>query len=182
MIFCRGKELNHDVKLLIDGQAINEVQKTKFLGIIIDNQLTWKWHINYIAGKIARGIGMLIKARQFLNKVGLMSLYYSFIYPYLTYCNHIWGATYKTRLKRLVILQNKAIRVLAQAGNRTSSDPCIRNWISWNLKISTLILLAVLCFVCPLIKFHNPLAVCSEKTMNFITTRLDLHIIYIYPL
>ena len=123
MILCRRKKLYHDVKLLIDGQAINEVQKTKFLGIIIDNQLTWKWHINYIAGKIARGIGMLIKARQFLNKVGLMSLYYSFIYPYLTYCNHIWGATYKTRLKRLVILQNKAIRVLAQAGNRTSSDP-----------------------------------------------------------
>ena len=123
MILCRRKKLCHDVKLLIDGQAINEVQKTKFLGIIIDNQLTWKWHINYIAGKIARGIGMLIKARQFLNKIGLMSLYYSFIYPYLTYCNHIWGATYKTRLKRLVILQNKAIRVLAQAGNRTSSDP-----------------------------------------------------------
>ena len=123
MIFCRRKKLCHDVKLLIDGQAINEVQKTKFLGIIIDNQLTRKWHINYIAGKIARGIGMLIKARQFLNKVGLMSLYYSFIYPSLTYCNHIWGATYQTRLKRLVILQNKAIRVLAQAGNRTSSDP-----------------------------------------------------------
>ena len=123
MIFWRRKKLCHDVKLLIDGQNINEVQKTKFLGIIIDNQMTWKWHINYIAGKIARGIGMLIKARQFLNKVGLMSLYYSFIYPYLTYCNHIWGATYKTRLKRLVILQNKAMRVLAQAGNRTSSDP-----------------------------------------------------------
>ena len=65
------------MKLLIDGQAINEVQKAKFLGIVIDNQLTWKWHINYIAGKIARGIGMLIKARQFLNKVRLMSLYYA---------------------------------------------------------------------------------------------------------
>ena len=179
MIFCRRKELNHDVKLLIDGQAINEVQKTKFLGIIIDNQLTWKWHINYIAGKIARGIGMLIKARQFLNKVGLMSLYYSFIYPYLTYCNHIWGATYKTRLKRLVILQNKAIRVLAQAGNRTSSDPLYKKLNIMKLEnINTYLL----CFVCPLIKFHNPLAVCSEKTMNFITTRLDLHIIYIYPL
>ena len=52
-----------------------------------------------------------------------MSLYYSFIYPYLTYCNHIWGATYKTRLKRLVMLQNKAVRILSHAGNRTSSDP-----------------------------------------------------------
>ena len=157
------------MKLLIDGQAINEVQKTKFLGIVIDNQLTWKWHINYIAGKIARGIGLLIKAKQFLNKVGIMSLYYSYVYPYLTYCNHIWGTTYKTRLKRLVILQNKAIRVLAQAGNRTSSDPLLSS-------------LAVLCFVCPLKKFHNPLGVSSEKTMNFMTTILDLHIIYTYPL
>ena len=66
---------------------------------------------------------MIIKARQYLNKTGLMSLYYSFIYPYLTYCNHIWGATYKTRLKRLVMLQNKAIRILSHAGNRRSSDP-----------------------------------------------------------
>ena len=39
------------MKLLIDGQAINEVQKTKFLGIIIDNKLNWKWHIYHIAGK-----------------------------------------------------------------------------------------------------------------------------------
>ena len=66
---------------------------------------------------------MIIKARQYLNKTGLMSLCYSFIYPYLTYCNHIWGATYKTRLKRLVTLQNKAIRILSHARNRTSSDP-----------------------------------------------------------
>ena len=125
MMFCRRKKLCHDVKLLIDGQAIDEVRKTKFLIIIIDDKLTWKWHIDHIAGKISRGIGMIIKTRQYLNKTGLMSLYYSFIYPYLTYCNHIWGATYmyKTRLKRLVTLQNKAIRILSHAGNRTSSDP-----------------------------------------------------------
>ena len=122
MIFCRRKKLYHNVKLLI-GQAIDEVHKTKFLGTIMDNKLTWKWHIDHIAGKISRGIGMIIKARQYLNKSGLMSLYYYFIYPYLTYCNHIWGATYKTRLKRLVILQNKAVRILSHARNRTSSDP-----------------------------------------------------------
>ena len=64
MMFCRRKKLHHDVKLLIDGQAIDEVQKTKFLGIIIDNKLTWKWHIDHITGKISRGIGMIRKARQ----------------------------------------------------------------------------------------------------------------------
>ena len=66
---------------------------------------------------------LIIKARQYLNRSVLMSLYHSFIYPYLTYCNHMWGATYKTRLKRLVMLQNKTVRILSHAGNRTSSDP-----------------------------------------------------------
>ena len=111
------------MKLLINGQVIDEVQKTKFLGIITDNKLTWKWHIDYIASKISRGIGMIIKERQYLNKSGLASRYYSFIYRCLTYCNHIWGATYKTRLKRLVMLQNKAVRILSHAGNKTNSDP-----------------------------------------------------------
>ena len=64
MMFCRRKMLYHDVKLFIDGQAIDEVQKTKFLGIIIDNKLTWKWHIDHTAGKMSRGIGMIIKAGQ----------------------------------------------------------------------------------------------------------------------
>ena len=179
MIFCRRKMLDHNVKLLIDGQTIDEVQKTKFLGIIIDNKLTWKWHIDHIAGKISRGIGMIIKARQYLNKSGLMSLYYSFIYPYITYCNHIWQATYKTRLKRLVMLQNKAVRILSHAGNRTSSDSCIKNWILWKLKTSTRISLVGLCFAGLSIKSHNPSGLYSEKTMNITPTVPDLPIIYI---
>ena len=66
---------------------------------------------------------MIIKARQYLNKQGMLSLYYSFTYPYLTYCNHIWGSTYKTSLKRLTMLQNKAVRIIAHARWRESCDP-----------------------------------------------------------
>ena len=123
MVFCRRKRLDVDVKLLIDGEAIDDVQKTKFLGIIIDNKLSWKYHIDHISGKIARGIGMTIKATEYLNKQGLLSLFYSFIYPYLTYCNHIWGSTYKSRLRRLIILQNKAVKIIAHARFRASCDP-----------------------------------------------------------
>ena len=59
MIFCRRKQLDDNVKLLIDGQAIDEVQKTTFLGIIIDNKLIWKWHIDHIAGKFHVVMGWL---------------------------------------------------------------------------------------------------------------------------
>ena len=123
MVICRRKGLDVDVKLLIDGESIDEVQKTKFLGIIIDNKLSWKYHIDHISGKIARGIGMIIQAREYLNKQGLLSLYYSFIYPYLTYCCHILGSTYKSRLRRLIILQNKAVKIIAHARLRASCDP-----------------------------------------------------------
>ena len=98
MVFTKNKRKS-PIELKIDGHAIHEECKTKFLVVLIDNKLNRKDHISYISSKIARGLGMIIKARNYLNKDGLVNLYYSFIYPYLTYCNHIWSSTYKTNLK-----------------------------------------------------------------------------------
>ena len=64
-------------------KKIYEVPKTKFLGIYIDNKLNWKDHISYISGEIARGIGMLIKARKCLDKTTLRNLYFTFIYLHI---------------------------------------------------------------------------------------------------
>ena len=79
MVFS-NKRIPAKIDLMIDNERIGETCKTKFLGVIIDNKLTWKDHINYISGKSARGIGVIIKARKYLNKDTLLSLYYSFIY------------------------------------------------------------------------------------------------------
>ena len=128
MVFSKKKTPRNELRLQIDGEAINEVYKTKFLGVIIDNKLNWKDHISYICGNIARGIGKIIKASNFLNKNGLMALYYSFVYPYLIYCNHIWGSTYKTNLRRLVILQNKVVRIISHVKPRNSAGPLLP-WI-----------------------------------------------------
>ena len=69
MIFSKKKSPQRvSIELKIDGEKLSEIDKTKFLGVIIDNKLSWKEHVNYICGKIARGIGVIIKARAFLNK------------------------------------------------------------------------------------------------------------------
>ena len=73
--------------MLIDGNK--EVKKTTFLGVIIDSKLSWKDHVVHAVRKVSRGSGMIIKARNNLNKKGLITLYYSFVYPYLSHCNHI---------------------------------------------------------------------------------------------
>ena len=124
MVFTRSKIRNIQLAINIDGESIDEVRITKFIGVVIDNKLNWKDHIMHIAGKISRGIGMIIKARDYLNKDSLLALYNAFIYPYITYCNHIWGATYKSNLTRLVTLQNKIVRIICHVKPRESCKPC----------------------------------------------------------
>ena len=96
MVFTRRKVAPIKVDIKIDNQSITETKIIKFIGTYIDDNLNWKFHISYIAGKIARGIGIIIKARKYFSSECMISLYHSFIYPYLIYCNHIWGNTYKS--------------------------------------------------------------------------------------
>ena len=78
MLFKNRGVTEKDMCLKIDNEAVTQVKKTKFLGVIIDCNLTWKEHISYISGKITKRVGILIKARKYLNKTTLMNLYYSF--------------------------------------------------------------------------------------------------------
>ena len=80
-----------DVKLCINKVPIQQVDNTKFLGVIIDDNLNWSNHISYINSKIAKGIGIIWRARKFFSKSALINLYYAFIFPYLIYCVEVWG-------------------------------------------------------------------------------------------
>ena len=107
-----SKKHNHvDISIKLEGKLINIVSETKFLGVIIDDKLNWKAHISYISGKIFRAIGVISKARN-LGKEALLSLYYTLIFPYLTFCNQVWGSTFKYNLNALSKLQKKAIRII----------------------------------------------------------------------
>ena len=68
--------------------------------------------MDHIAKKIKSGIGILSKLRHFVNIKILVNLYYAIIYPFLIYALIIWGNTYSTTLKPLIILQKKAMRVI----------------------------------------------------------------------
>ena len=72
-----------DIQLQINDQHIKEDIKTKFLGVFLDNKLTWAYHIQYIKNKIAKGIGVICRARRLLNIKTLCTLYQCFFYPYL---------------------------------------------------------------------------------------------------
>ena len=99
----------------LNGQSISEVDKTTFLGVVVDKYLSWKDHITYISNKIYTGIGILVRTRHLLFRNTLLYLYNSLIKPHFTYCISTWGNTSKTHTSKLTILQKKVVRIISYA-------------------------------------------------------------------
>ncbi len=86
MIMCsRGKKFaDFECNINVDGKLIDRVTQCKFLGLIVDDKLTWKYHADYICNKVSKLIGILIRARKILSVSSLNTLYNSLINPYFT--------------------------------------------------------------------------------------------------
>jgi hypothetical protein len=108
-------------KLSINGSIIENVEHTKFLGVTIDSTLSWDRHISNVKGKIARGLGVISKARKSLNSQSLITLYFSIIYPYLIYCVEVWGNAAAVYINSLFRLQKKVLKVIKSVPIRYSS-------------------------------------------------------------
>ena len=126
MVFSPQGKYKHPINIEIDGHDIGEVVYTKLLGVIMDCQLNWSEHIKYICNKISKSVGIIIKTRKVFDTATLTALYYSLIYPYLSYCIHIWGATYNAHIDHLVRLQKKVLRIIVGKPPRTPSDPIFK--------------------------------------------------------
>ena len=95
----------------------------KFLGILLDENLSWKEHIKCIESKISKSIGILYKSRILLNEKCTKQLYFSFIHSYLNYGNAAWGSTTKTNLTILLRRQKHASRIIYFEDRYTHAKP-----------------------------------------------------------
>ena len=108
----RQRRQTLDTSIQIDNNNIDCVKETVFLGVILDEHLSWKPHILSVSRKISKSIGIIYKSSFCLPKTSLHCFYYSLVYPYLIYCVSVWGSTYPSNLSRVFILQNKIINIL----------------------------------------------------------------------
>src|SRR6218665_2403733 len=88
-----GKKASSNA-ILINNKPLKQLESTKFLGVIIDSHLSWKDHITLITNKISRNLGIISRIKYCLPFHVLLNLYYSLIFPYLSYCNIVWGSNY----------------------------------------------------------------------------------------
>ena len=86
MIFkTKRKKLNQTLPIEINNQKIDKVKRTEFLGLYIDDELSWKYHIDQITTKISKMTGIMARARNCLSMQTLKTICNKMVYPYLTY-------------------------------------------------------------------------------------------------
>ena len=111
---------NNDLK-----ESVPLEQKTfvKYLGILIDNNLSWKYHIDYISSKVSKGIGMIARLRHLVPFATLLNIYRSLIEPYISYGLIAWGQAANIHLNKILILQKRALRLMYFADSKAHSAP-----------------------------------------------------------
>ena len=107
----------------LNNKLLQCVEHTKFLGIIIDQHLTWKNHINYVTKKITRTTGVLCRIRFYISQPLLRMSYNSLINSYLHYGNIVWANTYPTRMEELFKLQKNILRIITFSSYTAPSLP-----------------------------------------------------------
>ena len=124
MIFHpRQKKVNVNVPLTLENTVIKQVTETKFLGVLIDQHLSWKPHIDFVSKQISESVRIIAKARFYLSSQTLMTLYYSLVYPFLTYCNVAWSSTYCSNLNCIYLLKKRLVRLITKAHYLANTVP-----------------------------------------------------------
>ena len=80
-------------------------------------------HISTVEHKISRAVGIISKLRHYLPTSAILQIYYSLIHTHLLYGLIVWGSTYKSKLKKLLSLQNKAVKLIGGGLSRDSVTP-----------------------------------------------------------
>ena len=119
--------LRERITLKLNGVTLYESTKIKYLGILMDDRLTWKHHIFELRKKLNRAIGLINKMKmlQCPTRV-LLSLYYSLFHSYLNYGICVWGDADAKFVCKIKLAQKKVIRVIADADFLAHTDPLFR--------------------------------------------------------
>ena len=101
------KKINMRFIFKIDGKKICPSRMVKYLGVILDENLLWEPHINYISLKRRKTNGALSKIRYYVPKQTLRSLYFSLFHCHLIYAPHLWAQLQNIHSNKIFILQKK---------------------------------------------------------------------------
>ena len=160
------KKLFYKVKLSLNGQTVKLSSTVKYLGIILDEHMSWKSHLTSLAQKLSRANGILSKLRHVLPKQSLLTVYYALFQSHLSYANQVWGQALSHK-SRIFKLQKASIRILTFSKYFAHSKPLFQSLnilTVHNLTFSNNIIL-----IYQILNKNSPLEIQSSFNLKYIS-------------
>ena len=113
VLFSRISSIQTDLKLKVANNIINRVKTSRYLGFVVDENLSWKEHAKLVGNKLSRSLGVIRRLKfRFPNKI-LKMIYHSIFHPHLSYGCSIWASNFISCYKRVQIIQNKVVQIIS---------------------------------------------------------------------
>lgn len=112
MYFGRAasSELSQDIT--IGGQVVQRVDTFRYLGLILDSNLSFRAHVEHVSRKLAGIVGMFWRVRALVPRHFLINMYFSFFHSNLSYMLEVYGSCNKSVLERLEKLQRRILKII----------------------------------------------------------------------
>ena len=108
-------DFEHVDSVKISDVAIKRVVEINYLGVIIDDSLSWNLQIASVCSKVAKANGILSMVKGFVPSYLLRILYFSYVYPSVLYAISVWGSVSDYKMQQIQILQKRSVRLIANA-------------------------------------------------------------------
>ena len=111
---------------MVNGIELERVDTTKFLGVMVNENLDWSAHTNYICNGISKSTAILAKLKHYVPKHVLLTINNSLCMSHISYAISVWGGSPATILKRMNVLQKKGIRHVCNAKYNSHTEPLFK--------------------------------------------------------
>ena len=115
----------HD-NIKIGSTTIQRESSAKFLGVQIDETLSWKKHINTKANQVVRTISILSRLKNSVSTEILKTIYNALVLPHISYAIVSWGNVKSREISRFKLLQKKAVRLITNSKYNSHTNPIFR--------------------------------------------------------
>ena len=104
----KQKKFEGDLKIKLSGERPYPTESVKYLGVKIDTNLSWQYHINDLSVKLNTANALLFKMKKYVSCKILRSIYFAIFGSYLSYCCLVWAQSCNT-IQGIVILQKLTV-------------------------------------------------------------------------
>ena len=100
------------LKIKLNGKRLYPSTSIKYLGVLIDEHLSWKSHTDELIKKLNRSNNMLSKIRHYVDSKTIRSLYFALFSSHVSYCSQVWGQNGNRFINKILSLQRSAVRII----------------------------------------------------------------------